>query len=254
MNTFNRAQYDDFLVKSEDVYAHTKYQILLEWLRGRGRLKVLNAGCGSGELSLLLAAEGHTVVGIDPEPEYIQLARSRAAKNFPDSTFTVSSIEGYRGPGNFDAVVSTDVLEHIEDDHAAFNRLASLVRPGGLLLIAVPAGQWLFGYHDEQLGHFRRYSAATLRQLVSDTCRVQRVRYFGCTLIPVCLMYSQLLRKSYPVAQVGGGNGSLVSRILHRLLAIERRIHLPLGTSVLLCAERRAADEQAVPHSRRRAG
>lgn len=241
MTTFNQAQYADFLAKSEDVYARTKYDILRDWLRGRGRLRVLNAGCGSGELSLLLAADGHRVVGIDPAPEYIQLAHNRAADRFPDTTFLVSSIEDYAGPGDFDAVVSTDVLEHIEDDRAAFNRLVSLVRPGGLVLITVPAGQWLFGYHDEQLGHYRRYSARTLRRLVSDTCCVRKVRYFGCTLIPVCLVFSKWLRKPYPVAQVGAGSKqSLMSRVLRGLLAVERRVHLPVGTSVLLCAERRA--------------
>ena len=237
MSTFNPAQYDDFLAKSDDVYARTKYEILLGWLRGR--LRVLNAGCGSGELSLLLAAAGHEVVGIDPDPTYVQLARDRAADRFPSCRFEVSSIENYRGPDGFDAAVSTDVLEHIADDRRAFERLADLVRPGGHVLIAVPAGQWLFGYHDEQLGHYRRYSASTLRQLVSGRCRVRRLRYFGCTLIPVCLLYSQWLRKKYPIAEVGGKK-SLVSRVLNVLLAIEQRVHVPLGTSVLLCAERRA--------------
>ena len=250
MSTFNQTQYEDFLAKAEDVYALTKYEILLRWLRGRGRLKVLNAGCGSGELSLLLAAEGHQVVGIDPGVEYIQLARKRAAGRFANCQFVVSSIENYCGR-DFDAVISTDVLEHIQDDRTAFGCLVNLVKPGGQLLVSVPAGQWLFGYHDEQLGHYRRYSANTLRQLVSDSCRVQRVRYFGCTLIPICLMYSKWFRKPYPVAQVGGNKRSLVARLLNGLLAIERRAHLPLGTSVLLCAERRGTIGETVQTMRR---
>jgi 2-polyprenyl-3-methyl-5-hydroxy-6-metoxy-1,4-benzoquinol methylase len=245
-NTFNQAQYDDFLAKSGDAYARAKYEVLLKWLGGRGRLRVLNAGCGSGELSCLLAAAGHRVVGIDPDPTYIQLARDRAGDRFPDSEFVVSSIEGYAGAGEFDAAISTDVLEHIEDDRTAFTRIAQLTRPGGLVLIAVPAGQWLFGFHDEQLGHFRRYSKRSLRQLVSDTCEVKKLRYFGGTLIPVCLGYSKWLRKPYPVAKVGGGK-SLVSRVLDGMLAVERRLPLPVGTSVLLCAERRAQGVEAAP-------
>ena len=245
-STFNQAQYDDFLAKSGDVYAQSKYRILLRWMLGRGRLRVLNAGCGSGELSCLLAAAGHQVVGIDPEPQYIALARERAGDRFPDSEFVVSGIEDYTGPGGFDAVVSTDVLEHIADDRAAFAKLAELTRPGGLLLIAVPAGQWLFGYHDEQLGHYRRYNKRSLRQLVSDAGTVKKLRYFGGTLIPVCLAYSKWLRKPYPVAQVGGGT-SIVSRVLNGMLAAERRLPLPLGTSVLVCAERKATGTTAVP-------
>jgi 2-polyprenyl-3-methyl-5-hydroxy-6-metoxy-1,4-benzoquinol methylase len=250
MSTFNQAQYDDFLVKSEDVYARTKYEILLGWLRSRGTLRVLNAGCGSGELSLLMAREGHQVVGIDPEPEYIRLARDRAASRFPNCQFLVSSIEDYKGPGAFDAVVSTDVLEHIEDDRLAFNKLADLVRVGGQVMLTVPAGQWLFGYHDEQLGHFRRYNSTTLRHLVMGRCRVSRLRYFGCTLIPICLTYSQWLRRSYPVAEVGSGKQSLVSRVLRGLLAIERHVHFPLGTSVLVSAEKRAEAVDATRYAR----
>lgn len=254
LSTFNQAQYDDFLAKSGDVYAQSKYRVLLRWMSGRGRLRVLNAGCGSGELSCLLAAAGHQVVGIDPGAEYVELARQRAGDRFPDSAFVVSSIEGYDGPGKFDAVVSTDVLEHIEDDRTAFTKLVELTRPGGLLLIAVPAGQWLFGFHDEQLGHFRRYSKASLRKLVSSTCDVKKLRYFGGSLIPVCLAYSKWLRKPYPVAKVGGGT-SLVSRVLNGMLATERRVPLPLGTSVLLCAERKGEAPRAVlePVSERRA-
>jgi 2-polyprenyl-3-methyl-5-hydroxy-6-metoxy-1,4-benzoquinol methylase len=253
-STFNQAQYDDFLAKSGDVYAQSKYRVLLRWMSGRGRLRLLNAGCGSGELSCLLAATGHQVVGIDPGAEYIELARERAGDRFPDSEFVVSSIEDYDGPGAFDAVVSTDVLEHIRDDRTAFKKLAELTRPGGLLLIAVPAGQWLFGFHDEQLGHFRRYSKASLRKLVSDTCTVQKLRYFGGSLIPVCLAYSKWLRKPYPVAKVGGGT-SLVARVLNGMLAAERHVPLPLGTSVLLCAERKGAAPRAVlePVNERRA-
>lgn len=252
--TFNQAQYDDFLAKSGDVYAQSKYRVLLRWMSGRGRLRVLNAGCGSGELSCLLAAAGHQVVGIDPGAEYIALARERAGDRFPDSEFVVSSIEEYAGPGGFDAVISTDVLEHIEDDRRAFAKMAELLRPGGLMLIAVPAGQWLFGYHDEQLGHFRRYSKRTLRNLVSGACEVQKLRYFGGTLIPVCLAFSKWMRKPYPVGKVGGKK-SLVGRVLDGLLAAERVVPLPLGTSVLLCAERKGAAPIArfEPVSERRA-
>jgi 2-polyprenyl-3-methyl-5-hydroxy-6-metoxy-1,4-benzoquinol methylase len=238
--TFNQAQYDDFLARSGDVYAQSKYRVLLRWMSGRGRLRVLNAGCGSGELSCLMAAAGHRVVGIDQDPTYLQLARDRAGDRFPDSEFVESSIEDYAGPGEFDAVVCTDVLEHIADDRAAFAKLAELTRPGGLVLIAVPAGQWLFGFHDEQLGHFRRYNKRSLRGLVSDFCDVRKIRYFGGTLIPVCLAYSKWLRKPYPVAQVGGGT-SLVSRVLNGMLKIERQLPLPAGTSVLLCAQRKLA-------------
>src|SRR5262245_56152249 len=135
MSTFNQAQYDDLASKSQDVYAHTKYDILLDYLKHERGLSILNAGCGSADLSVRLARGGHRVGGIDPEPSYIELAR-RTARGLPEGacSFCVTSIEDYNGPGGFDCVVSTDVLEHIADDRTAFARLVDLVRPGGLVL------------------------------------------------------------------------------------------------------------------------
>jgi predicted dehydrogenase/2-polyprenyl-3-methyl-5-hydroxy-6-metoxy-1,4-benzoquinol methylase len=233
---FNQAQYDDLRVKSQDLYALTMHEILLAHLRGREGLRILNAGCGSGELCLLLAGRGHTVVGIDPEPAYVALARENAAAcPGTDCAFAVASIEEYRGPGAFDCVIATDVLEHIEDDRAALAKLVSLVRPGGLVLLTVPAGQWLFGYHDEQLGHFRRYSRRTLRALVEGSCDGERVRYFGFSLIPVCLWYSKIRRRPYPVAESGDTKRRpLGARLLRGLLRLDRWLPLPLGTSLVL--------------------
>jgi SAM-dependent methyltransferase len=244
VQTFNQAQYDDLAVKSKDVYAHTKYDILEQYLRGRPPMRILNAGCGSGDLSLRLGALGHHVVGIDPEPSYIDLALANAAGTAAADRcqFEVSSIEDFSGPASFDAVVATDVIEHIADDRAAFAKIARLTRPGGLILITVPAGQWLFGYHDEQLGHYRRYSKRTLHQLAGEFCTVETMRYFGFTLIPVCYFYSRRWRKPYPVAESGDASKSPVkSLILRSLMKVDRFLPLPLGTSLLMKGVKKAA-------------
>jgi SAM-dependent methyltransferase len=235
--TFNQAQYDDLAIKSQDIYAHTKYDILERYLVGHAKLRILNVGCGSGDLSLRLAARGHDVTGIDVEAAYIDLALANAAATKAPGrcSFAVSSIEDYAGAGDFDCVVSTDVLEHIADDRGAFTKMVSLVRPGGLILITVPAGRWLFGYHDEQLGHFRRYNRAMLRNLVSTGCDVRRMRYFGFTLIPVCWLYSRWLRRPYPVAESADTRQRpLRALVLRTLMKLERWLPLPAGTSLLL--------------------
>jgi SAM-dependent methyltransferase len=248
VSTFNPAQYDDLRDRSQDLYAQTKYEILLSYLAGCRGLRVLNAGCGSGELCLMLAAHGHRVLGIDPEPAYVDLALSNArACPDLDCSFEVCSIEAYEGKASFDCVIATDVLEHIEDDGAAFAKLVSLVPPGGIVLITVPAGPWLFGYHDEQLGHFRRYSRGALRALVEGACAVEELRYFGYSLIPVCYLYSKLLRRPYPVAEAGdSARRPLGARALRALLSLDRRLPLPLGTSLLLKAVRKASGRSFV--------
>jgi len=244
----NPYQYEDLLVRSKDLYANTKYEILLRHLKGKRDLHILNAGCGSGELSLQLAAVGHRVVGIDPSEDYIRLARRNAGPIDPDRcSFLVSSIEAFVTETTFDCVVATDVLEHIKDDAAALDKLVRLVKPDGVLLITVPAGRWLFGYHDETLGHYRRYSRGQLRGLVSSLCHVESLRYFGFSLIPFCYLYSKVLCKPYPVGEAGdSAKNPVVAFTLREVLRLDRLLPMPFGTSLILKARPRPAGNH--PH------
>ncbi len=234
--TFNPYQFDDLLTRSQDQYANAKYRIIAGYLHGSGPLRILNAGCGSGELSLILSAAGHDVVGIDPAAEYIEVARRNAeAIGARACVFDVASIEAFEGDRPFDCAVATDVLEHIADDAAAIGKLAKLVRPGGTVIVTVPAGPWLFGFHDEALGHFRRYSRASLRRLAARVLDVESVRYFGVTLIPVCLLFSRILRKPYPVAETGDpARSPIASAALRMLLRVDTLLPAPAGTSLIL--------------------
>src|ERR1044071_8089866 len=109
METFNKYQYDDLLIRSQDLYANTKYNIILGHLSNHSNLKILNGGCGSGELSFLLASVGHRVIGIDPAQEYIEVARQNVAGlGKLDCSFAVSTIEGFRPAESFDCVIATD--------------------------------------------------------------------------------------------------------------------------------------------------
>ena len=236
----NSYQYEDLLVRSRDPYAHAKYQVILRYLDHSRPLRILNAGCGSGDLSFLLAARGHVVTGIDPGAEYVALARERSAEGAGRCTFDVASIETFETPEAFDCVIATDVLEHIEDDRAAYRKLARLTRGSGPLIITVPAGPWLFGYHDEQLGHYRRYTRASLRALAETASTVEDIRYFGVCLVPVCLWFSRWRRIPYPVAESGDTSARpLTAPLLRAVLAAERRLRPPLGTSLLMKARPR---------------
>ncbi|MGH7172855.1 MAG: class I SAM-dependent methyltransferase [Gemmataceae bacterium] len=247
--SLNAYQYEDLLVRSNDLYAAAKYQILLRHLEGERELSILNAGCGSGELSFLLAAAGHRVLGVDPAPDYIELARLNSDRAGIDNcSFLVSSIEEFDCDEVFDCVVATDVLEHIEDDRGAFVKLVRLVKPGGILLITVPAGPWLYGFHDESLGHYRRYSRRQLTRLVSPLCRIEALRYFGFSLIPVCYLYSKLLCKPYPVGASGDAvNNPALAFTLRSLLRLDRLLPLPLGTSLILRATRPLSTDVEAP-------
>ncbi len=229
----NKYQYDDLLIRSQDPYAKAKYEVILEWLKKEKVKTILNAGCGSGEFSFILASHGYEVVGIDMDTDYIELAKKNREKlGYKNLRFEISSIEKFSDNKSYDVVMATDVLEHIEDDKFAFKSLVLHVKVGGMVICTIPAGQYLFGFHDVKLGHYRRYSLESFRKIVPKNVAVKKLRYFGFFLIPVALMVSKFIKKSYPVAK---SNNNM---LLNFILQIEKRIEPVLGTSVLFLGKK----------------
>jgi hypothetical protein len=97
----------------------------------------------------------------------------------------------------------------------------------------------LYGLHDEMLGHYRRYDRRSLTRVLTPHFTIERMRTFGFAFIPVTAFYSRWRRKPYPTGPAGGA--SLVSRAFGAVCAIEARVPLPLGTSLLVDATKPAA-------------
>ena len=101
-----------------------------------GRKRVVDMGCGTGRHSLALAEAGFTVTGVDAAAEMIDVARERA----PEVEFEVGDLLAWSAPSPFDGALCRGVLNEITEDadrQAAFNALAGLLRPGGLLVLGV---------------------------------------------------------------------------------------------------------------------
>jgi SAM-dependent methyltransferase len=214
--------------RESDDYAGAKYALTLRWLGpARGR-KLLNIGCGSGHFNALAHAAGFSVESCEPDPDAYAHALEAAPagvvvhnKGLFDVPFT----------GTADVVVMHDVLEHIEDEAGAVSALHGFVAPAGTLIVSVPALQALFGLHDEQLGHFRRYSRKTLKQALGAQFEVRKLRYFGFSLLPVTFWFSRWRRQPYPTSAVAGP--SMVGRLFRALCSLESRVAAPLGTSLV---------------------
>lgn len=234
-----RGQWEDFHFRQMDPYAFAKYDVLMNWL---GQIKTKSAlvvGSGSGEFAALLALAGAKTLAIDIDEPSIRLTDETAKRYGAEVTTQVSHLEDFKSAQLFDIVVATDVIEHIEDDRAASENLKRLVKPGGSLIITVPALQWLFGLHDESLGHYRRYSRTTLLRLFDSGVRIEKIRYFGFFLIPIPLILSRWLRRPYPTQVVGSSvkKKGFVGRVLEFVFAWEKAVSMPLGTSLLMFAK-----------------
>ena len=120
-------------------------------------------GAGIGSISALLAPHIDRLDLVEPSPN---LARRLGERFASDARIAVHAgdLEGFAAAADrrYDAVVMVNVLEHIKDDEAALARLFKLIRPGGHLMILVPALPWLYSRLDELVGHYRRYTRIEL--------------------------------------------------------------------------------------------
>lgn len=130
---------------------------------------VLEIGSGIGNLSRLIVADADSVVLSDMEDHYLDgLSQTFAGHD----RVAIVRYDLDRPPPpevasrQFDSIVAVNVIEHIEDDHTLVRRLAGLLRPGGRLLVYVPACPFAYGSLDRALGHFRRYTPKTLSALM----------------------------------------------------------------------------------------
>jgi SAM-dependent methyltransferase len=208
-------------------------------LKGRDSLAIASLGCGPAEgLAWLgqFAGPGGRVVGIDREPIH-----SRRRPDYID--YIIGNIEALPlVEKSFDAVLALDVLEHLDDDLAGLREAARLVKPGGLLLVTVPAFPSLWGAMDVVCHHRRRYVKRTLSDLFLRAGLPEpRATYFNTLLFPTVagvrwtrrlLGMAERARSDFNDSRPG-----LINEILASIFAAEHhlvpRMTLPVGVSLL---------------------
>lgn len=139
----------------------------------------------------------------------------------------------------FDLVCLFDVLEHIEQEIHALNRAGGLLKPGGSLLITVPAYAWLWSAHDESHHHHRRYTAAMLRRHAQHTgLIVRRLGYFNSLLFSAIAVWRLCGKASSDAALPPPP----LNALLDFLFGLERFVlpfaTFPFGLSVIAVLER----------------
>lgn len=154
--------------------------------------QILDVGCGGGLLVEQLTAEGfRDVRGVDAAPGAVDAARRQGidgvslgdgcATGFDDATF--------------DVVIASDVLEHILDEGRALHEWQRIVRPGGLVLVYVPAFSFLWSEHDVVNRHFRRYSRSQLQSVVLGAgFELERIGYWNTALFTPTLLVRMAAR------------------------------------------------------------
>ncbi|WP_303309535.1 class I SAM-dependent methyltransferase [Hymenobacter sp. BT730] len=207
---------------------------------------VLEIGCSGGPLLQRLAAVGYSnLTGIDVSEAGVAVARQRGISN-------VSCMDGAHldfPDASFDLVVASDVLEHIQDEAQALREWMRVLRPGGQLLVFVPAFQFLWGKHDEVNQHWRRYSAAQLTAALRTAgLQVQRHSYWNVGLFfptaAVRLLKRLLPADERPAKDDFFATPPLLNTLLRGYISAENRLlqalNAPVGVSVFALARKPA--------------
>jgi SAM-dependent methyltransferase len=138
---------------------------LVERILPAGVSDVLEIGCGRGAFGARLA-QRYNYLGVEPDLESYKVARQRIAAAGAGEVRNIAAED--LGDTQFDLVCAFEVLEHIEDDAAAVKNWLARIRPGGWLLLSVPADQHRFSPFDKLAGHFRRYDPEVMQALLAS--------------------------------------------------------------------------------------
>lgn len=210
--------------------------------------RVLDAGCGTGGFLARLSAmpTGWSLAGLEFDPEAAGLAREKSSQagHWPVETGSVNAMP--YPERSFDAVVSNDVLCHAGvDEAAALAEFRRCLQPGGLLLLNLPAYQWMASSHDAHVHNARRYTAGgAVALLRAAGFAVERSGYWNSLLFPLMLLHRVLAKagteqegsdvRPYPAWQ---------EKLFFAVTTVERHLariglQLPFGGSVWIQARK----------------
>ena len=194
---------------------------------------VLEVGAGHGTFTEILSARGARVVATDVSQRCADVLRERFAS---DERVTVvhGGADAVAGQPPFDSAVLINVLEHIPDDDGALRDLAATLRPGGRLILWVPAFQLLYSDFDRKIGHYRRYRKGELKaQLTRAGYEVAEIRYVNSVGALAWLVVARLMHR----APTGGRSVKIYdSYFVPVLKRLEGRRGAPFGQSVFAVA------------------
>jgi SAM-dependent methyltransferase len=244
----------------EDYYQHENSHWWFRWrydlitklvtsLKRDETFRILDAGCGTGQMTKQLEGIGDAV-GMDSAIEAIGYARSRGVERLVRGSITAPPF----AEGSFDCVLALDVIEHVDDDIGILTCLYRVIKPGGHLIITVPAYDALWSEHDEINHHKRRYRAGQLKMLIQEAgFDVERLTYCNTALyLPVLITrklknaWRSLSAKRSPGPRPPrsdlGNYPHPINEALYGLMKAETKlmesIDMPFGVSILAVATR----------------
>lgn len=194
---------------------------------------VLEVGAGHGTFTEMLSARGYRVVATDLSERCYGVLKERFDGD-ERVTVVLGGADAAAQLPQHDSAVLINVLEHIPDDDAVLRELGATLKPGGRLVLWVPAYQSLYSDFDRKIGHYRRYTKKALRaQLVRAGYQVSAIRYHNTVGALAWLMVARLMHRD----PTGGAPVKIYDSLFVPLLKrLEGTWGAPFGQSVFAVA------------------
>jgi SAM-dependent methyltransferase len=199
--------------------------------------RILEIGCGTGHNLDMLGRFG-TVEAVEMDDAARAVATERLGR--PARMATLPALDGVER-GVYDLVALLDVLEHVDEDRASLVSIAERLKPGGRILLTVPAHPWMWSAHDVVNHHKRRYTKKGFRSVVEAAgLKLELLSYFNSLLFPL----AAAARLAGRVAGKEDGDDRLppapLNKTLEFLFGLERyaigRVPFPPGVSLVAIA------------------
>ena len=156
--------------------------VIARTVRPPENARILEIGCGTGHNLAMLSRFGR-VEATEMDKQARALATRRLGRDVTDAALPDLSAWP---EGHFDLVALLDVLEHVPDDTSALQAIRGRLKPGGKLLVTVPANKWMWSAHDVAHHHHRRYRRGELRRLTAECgYEIELLSPFNSLLFPL---------------------------------------------------------------------
>ncbi len=208
---------------------------------GASAAPVLDAGCGTGGLlrHLRVKQPAWVLTGIDFSPLACALAHERSGGEVVAGSITALPF----ADAHFEAIVSCDVVCQVAAAELALQEFHRCLKPGGTIVLTMPAYSWMYSYHDRAVGNLRRYDRGEVNVLLRAAgFTVVTSTYWNTLLFPLAFVRRKLLPPAQSVSDVRS-YPPLVEAFFNGLMALEQAwlswgVSLPFGNSVLTVARK----------------
>ena len=199
--------------------------------------RILEIGCGTGHNLPMLGQFGE-VDALEVDETARGMAEQRLGREVLSAP--LPELSGV-ADGRYDLIGAFDVIEHIDADEAAVAAIARRLKPGGKLVVSVPAHQWMWSAHDVVNHHVRRYSKGQLKRLIERSpLKLDAIGYFNSLLFPAAVAERLASRLRGKEASDLSLPPRPLNTALERTFAAERhligRVPLPPGLSLFAVA------------------